>query len=33
MSKKYWEFKNKTSTEADLYLYIEMMLINLLETF
>ena len=21
--KKYWEFKNKTSTEADLYLYIE----------
>lgn len=23
MSKKYWEFKNKTSTEADLYLYIE----------
>lgn len=23
MSKKYWEFKNQTSTEADLYLYIE----------
>lgn len=23
MSKKYWEFKNKTATEADLYLYIE----------
>ncbi|EOR20589.1 Clp protease [Clostridium sartagoforme AAU1] len=23
MSKKYWEFKNKTSTEADLYLYIQ----------
>lgn len=23
MSKKYWEFKNKTSNEADLYLYIE----------
>lgn len=23
MSKKYWEFKNKTATEADLFLYIE----------
>jgi len=23
MSKKYWEFKNQTSTESDLYLYIE----------
>lgn len=23
MSKKYWEFKNQTSTDADLYLYIE----------
>ena len=23
MNKKYWEFKNKTATEADLYLYIE----------
>lgn len=23
MSKKYWEFKNKTSNEADLYLYIQ----------
>lgn len=23
MSNKYWEFKNQTSTEADLYLYIE----------
>lgn len=23
MSKKYWEFKNKTATEADLYLYIQ----------
>lgn len=23
MSKRYWEFKNMTSTEADLYLYIE----------
>lgn len=23
MSKKYWEFKNQSSTEADLYLYIE----------
>ncbi|BAU27626.1 ATP-dependent Clp protease protease subunit [Aneurinibacillus soli] len=23
MSKKFWEFKNQTSTEADLYLYIE----------
>ncbi|MDF2985728.1 MAG: clpP 3 [Eubacterium sp.] len=23
LNKKYWEFKNQTSTEADLYLYIE----------